>query len=81
MIHRRHRTHGSDWPECQERSIRGSVRLPQKLRIDVNRGVQPALFATNLNCGLVDRDPPRTRPRRVVTLLTNTVGSLIHRLT
>lgn len=58
-----------------------NANAEQRLRIVTKRGVRPELFVANSNRSLVDRNPLRSTPRRVGGLLTNTVGSLIHRLT
>ena len=52
----------------------------QKLRIHVERSVQPEPFATELDRGLVDRDPRRCSPRRVGGFLANTMSPLKDRL-
>ena len=52
----------------------------EKLRIKVDRSVEPAPFGADLDSGFVDSDPPRSAPRRVWKVVGEAVNSLKHRL-
>jgi hypothetical protein len=73
--------------DCIEKRSRriGSISLKHggvqnQLCVEVYCGVQPRLFAVDHDSGLVDRDPPRLRSRRVATAVSDSMYALVNRL-